>query len=293
MANIASHLFRQARARGSKTALIFGAHTLTFAEIHSRVCRIASALRAAGFKPGDKLALMLATGPDFIAFEYAAFALGGVVVPLNVHYKAGELEHVLSSCDVDALVIQSELASLLSDAALARLRSLRHVWILGKQTDERGTSRVANADALIECREAIPAVTERGENDLALMLHTSATTGKAKGVMLTIANLQSNYDATPGWLGLSDADRILCALPLYNTFALNQCINATMVTGATMVLLARFCRRYRPCCRSCSTTREWWISTSPRCAGCWWERRPSRHPCWNQSIGPWVRRPWS
>jgi long-chain acyl-CoA synthetase len=41
-------------------------------------------------------------------------------------------------------------------------------------------------------------------------------------------------------LGLSEADRILCALPLYNTFALNQCINATMVTGATLVLLPRF-----------------------------------------------------
>lgn len=240
MANIASHLFLQARTRGSKTALIFGASTFTFAQIHSQVCSIASALNAAGFKPGDKLAIMLAAGPDFIAFEYATFALGGVVVPLNVHYKAGELEHALSSCEVDALVTQNEFASLLSDAALERLPRLRRVWVLGKQTSERDTPRVASAVPLLEFRRTVVAVTERSEDDLALMLHTSATTGKAKGVMLTVANLQCNYDATPGWLGLSDADRILCALPLYNTFALNQCINATMVTGATLVLLARF-----------------------------------------------------
>src|SRR5260370_35826168 len=80
------------------------------------------------------------------------------------------------------------------------------------------------------------AVTERESGDLALMLHTSATTGKAKGVMLTLANLQANYDRTPDWLGLGADERILCALPLYNTFGLNQCINAIMVTGATMVL---------------------------------------------------------
>jgi long-chain acyl-CoA synthetase len=75
---------------------------------------------------------------------------------------------------------------------------------------------------------------------LAFMLHTSATTGKAKGVMLSIGNIEANYDRTPAWLGLSHNDRILCALPLYNTFGLNQCINAMMVTGATLILLPRF-----------------------------------------------------
>jgi long-chain acyl-CoA synthetase len=240
MANIASHLFRQAQVRASKTALIFGARSFTFAQIHLQVCRIASGLSGAGFKTGDKLAIMLATGPEFIAFEYAAFALGGVVVPLNVHYKSSELEHALRSCEVDSLIIQDEFVSMLSESALGRLPALRHVWILGSHALEPRRSRVSSADPLLQSPQSIARVTERAADDLALMLHTSATTGKAKGVMLTVANLQSNYDATPGWLGLSDADRILCALPLYNTFALNQCINATMVTGATMVLLARF-----------------------------------------------------
>lgn len=240
MANIASHLFRQAQSRGSKTALIFGERTLTFAEIHSRVCRTAAGLTAAGFKAGDKLAIMLATSPEFLFFEYAAFALGGVVVPLNVHYRSSELANALSSCEVDSLVIQDEFASLLTDAALGRLTALRHVWILGTEKLERRISRFTDADSVLEFHASIGTVTERAADDLALMLHTSATTGKAKGVMLTVGNLQSNYDATPGWLGLSEADRILCALPLYNTFALNQCINATMVTGATLVLLPRF-----------------------------------------------------
>jgi len=59
-------------------------------------------------------------------------------------------------------------------------------------------------------------------------------------VMLTVGNLEANYDHSPEWLGLRRDEIILCALPLYNTFALNQCINATMVLGGTMVLLPRF-----------------------------------------------------
>jgi long-chain acyl-CoA synthetase len=58
--------------------------------------------------------------------------------------------------------------------------------------------------------------------------------------MLTLANLAANYDRTPGWLGLTEATVTLCALPLYNTFGLNQCINALMVTGGAMVLLPKF-----------------------------------------------------
>ncbi len=106
------------------------------------------------------------------------------------------------------------------------------------------------------------------------MLYTSATTGRAKGVMLTQANLAANYDPSAEWLGYTGADTILCALPLFNTFALNQCINATTVTGGTLVVLPRFeavavhasHRRAtaapcspacRPCCRRFCPTRRW------------------------------------
>jgi long-chain acyl-CoA synthetase len=58
--------------------------------------------------------------------------------------------------------------------------------------------------------------------------------------MLTIGNIVANYDRTPDWLGLTSATVILCALPLYNTFGLNQCINALMLTGGSLVLMPKF-----------------------------------------------------
>jgi long-chain acyl-CoA synthetase len=240
VSNIASHLFRQSRERATKTALIFGARQFTFSQIHGRVCSIAAGLAAAGFKAGDKLGIMVATAPEFIFFEYAAFTLGGVVVPLNIHYQSNEIEYALGSCDVDFLIIQDAFLGRLSPDVLQRLPDLRRLYVLGAWRPETAPARSASANTLLDNANSVSAVTERESGDLALMLHTSATTGKAKGVMLTLANLQANYDRTPEWLGLAADDRILCALPLYNTFGLNQCINAIMVTGAAMVLLPRF-----------------------------------------------------
>ena len=239
MANVASHLFLRAQDRAIHPALLFGGEQWTFAQLHRAVCQAAAGLIEQGFVTGQKMGLMLPSGPEFIIFEYAAFALGGVLVPLNVHYKSSEIEHVLESCDVDYVVIHAEYLSRLTMSMLERLPKLRRAWVLGGGTFPDDL-RFASAQTVIEHPRAIASVTERADDDLALMLHTSATTGKAKGVMLTVCNLQANYDRTPDWLGLEADDRILCALPLYNTFGLNQCINATMVRGATLVLLPRF-----------------------------------------------------
>jgi len=240
VANIAANLFERARVEGEKTALIFAGQALSFAQLHAWVRTAAAGLAAAGFSPGDKLAIMLSTSPEFIVFEYAAFALGGVVVPLNVHYKPNEIEYAIGSCEVDFLVIQDEFVDRLSAQMLARLRVLRQVFVLGPRHGGSESPRVVPAETVFDHAHAIDVLVDRDPADVALMLHTSATTGKAKGVMLTLGNLQANYDRTPVWLGLQGEDRILCALPLYNTFGLNQCINAIMVTGATMVLLPRF-----------------------------------------------------
>jgi long-chain acyl-CoA synthetase len=240
MANIAAHLFSRACDEASRTAIVFGEARLSFGEIHSRACRVAAALEAAGFRAGDKLALLMHTSPDFIAYEFAALALGIVVVPLNVHYQANELESVLGFCDVDVLVADADLLQKLGVDAARRLPALRRVYCRGPRPPASGALAIEDAAALLAHPSAITAPVEHSSEDVALMLQTSATTGRAKAVMLTIGNLQYNYDQTPAWLGLDGSDRILCALPLYNTFALNQCINAIMVTGAELVLLPRF-----------------------------------------------------
>ena len=236
MANLAQHLFRQAVVRPGKVALIDNGRACTFGELCDRVRRAAGGLRAGGFEAGTTIGLMLPSRAEFIVLQQAAFALGGVVTPINIHYRAGEIEHLTRSCNVEFLVIEGSLVDRLPPLAAMGLQ-LRAVLVLDPvgELDAGLHSAAATLDG-----EPISELIDMPAASLGLLLSTSATTGKAKGVMLSIGNLQSNYDATPGWLGLTEQDVILCALPLYNTFGLNQCINATLLTGCTLVLLPRF-----------------------------------------------------
>ena len=228
MSNRADALIRQAAAHPDKVALIFDQRSWSYADLLGDVRSRAAGMQAAGLRRGHKIGLMLETSPEFILLAYAAFLLGVVVVPMNMHYRSNEIEHVLSTCEVEYLVIEAAFADRLATDLTARCPSLAGVFVQGA------------APVLLGDPEACPAPVDMDDEDLALMLYTSATTGKAKGVMLSLGNLSGNYDRTPEWLGLKPDEVTLCALPLYNTFALNQCINALVFLGATMVLLRRF-----------------------------------------------------
>jgi long-chain acyl-CoA synthetase len=233
MRNRAQPLLDQAARRPDKPALVFGDRGWTFAQWRDEALCFASGLRAAGFGRGSTLGLMLSSRPEFLFVEYAAFLLGGTVVPINVQYRTAEIEHVLLSCDVSVLVTEAPLVGRIGQGVAGRYPRLRHVFVF-----DGGEGRAA--ETLRSSGDGVMAPVPVEGDDVALLLCTSATTGRAKGVMLTVANLEANYDPTPEWVGFGTDDVILGALPLYNTFALNHCINAPPVTGATLVLLPRF-----------------------------------------------------
>jgi long-chain acyl-CoA synthetase len=239
VANLADHLFRQARERGGKRALVFEGQEFTFEQLAARVRRQAGGLAKAGVKTGTRCGLMLNTSPDFIVFQQALFALGAVVCPLNTSYRERELAHVIDSCALEFLIIDGEYLSVLPDVCAPAIATLRRVFVVGRDASLdteilRSTECLAISGALLDVPVSLASTA------IGIMLNTSATTGKAKGVMLSVGNIQANYDSTPDWLGLTESAVTLCALPLFNTFGLNQGINALMRTGATMVLLPKF-----------------------------------------------------
>ncbi len=239
MSNRADALFRQAARIPTKAAVIFEGQTWTFAQLLGQAKAYAAGLAQAGFGRGDKLGLMLATRPEFIALEYAAYILGGALVPMNIHYQGPEIEHALVSCSVEFLVLDSPFAQRLAPDIGTRCPALRKVFVFGG-VPASSSPLVHDAAVLDGNAQDAPAPIDLAQDDVAMMLYTSATTGKAKGVMLTLRNLEANYDTTSDFLQLTSEDVILCALPLYNTFGLNQGINVMVQRGATMVLMARF-----------------------------------------------------
>lgn len=235
MPNLADHLFRQARERGDHVALICEGESWTFARLAEAVRRLAGGLAAHGVTRGSHVGLMISARPEFILYQQAIFALGAVLTPLNIFYRRSDLAHVITTCDLDVLVIDQAYTEHLPEPAdCGRLARILVPDLAAS------TARLTAAVDLAAQGLPLAAPVDLPDTALGMMLNTSATTGKAKGVMLSLANLRANYDRTPEWLGLDPGSVILCALPLYNTFGLNQGINATMVTGGTLVLLSRF-----------------------------------------------------
>jgi long-chain acyl-CoA synthetase len=219
MPNLANHLFRQANTQPDKIALSWQDENINFGALADRVLAMAGRLAAAGVSTSAHVGLMMPTCPEFIIVQQALFTLGATFTPLNIFYKPGELAHVIESCDLEWLIIPDEYRDRVPTG-----------------TNLKATICVEN----LPDAAPLTGIADQPATATGMMLNTSATTGKSKGVMLSLANIAANYDHTPEWLGLSAQTVTLCALPLYNTFGLNQCINALMVTGGSMVLMPRF-----------------------------------------------------
>ncbi|WP_234180673.1 class I adenylate-forming enzyme family protein [Sphingopyxis sp. NFH-91] len=233
MLNRANALFAREANSPDKIAIRFEGGATTFAALARQVRDMAGALAALGVARGVHVGLLLPASPEFIVVEQALFALGAPITPVNILYRPAEIAHAVDCCDLAFIVTTEALASAASAALPAGCRLL----LLDTVAD--GAAGASIPAALAASRPLVDLAVV-GADDPVFHLLTSATTGKAKGVILTAGNVAANYDRTPAWLGLDANDVILCALPLYNTFGLNQCINAMLVTGATLVLLPRF-----------------------------------------------------
>ena len=236
--NRAGNLFRQAQERPNAVALVFGEREITFGEWWERARAAADGLIRQGMRPGDRVGFFVGTRPDFMILQYGCFAAGGVVMPLNPLYRLEEVEHAVGQCEADYVIAEAASMDRFGPAFRTSCRTVRRMFVLdGKPS---GDGFLVPAAALEGDAAAFAEPVDMPGEAIGQMLYTSATTGRAKGVMLTQANLAANYDPSAEWLGYTGADTILCALPLFNTFALNQCINATTVTGGTLVVLPRF-----------------------------------------------------
>src|ERR1700729_2698244 len=156
-------LGRALRFYPGRTALARDGRLLTFRELHTRVEGIAGTLTSHGFGVGDRLALLLPNGPDYIELIYACSLLGVIAVPLNTRLSTREIDGVLEDARPRGIVRHSSLA--VPEAQL-------------------GWQQVIDKSPLAIGSDLIPKVFYDPDAVLGL-IYTSGTTGKPKGVMVT------------------------------------------------------------------------------------------------------------
>jgi len=197
---------------------------------HAMVARAANALRASGVTPGDRVAVQIAKSADALAIYAATVSIGGVFLPLNPAYTAHELDYFIGNATPRVLICAPTTAAALAPIAAqhgARLFTLD------------GGGRGSFADLMVDQPNSL-SPTSRNSDDLAAILYTSGTTGRAKGAMLTHGNLLSNAQALAGLWRFTDQDVLLHALPIFHTHGLFVASNVSLLTGGAMIFLPGF-----------------------------------------------------
>lgn len=261
--NIAKFLLDAADRFPFSPAVDFFGARMNYAQLRESAMRFAAAIRALGIVKGDRVAIMLPNCPDAVAAYFGTLLAGAVVVQTNPLYQPHELKHQLGDSGAKLIVTLDQLYPRV-EAALPHT-DIRHVlitsvaeqlpwpkkWLypLKLRRDKQYvavafTGRVLSLRALLASAkvEGFEPAAVDASRDLAALQYTGGTTGVAKGVMLTHANLVANtvqnslwnYKAVPG------GESILAALPLFHVFGLTVIMNQAALLAAELVLLPRF-----------------------------------------------------
>ncbi|MGW2703079.1 long-chain-fatty-acid--CoA ligase [Streptomyces sp. NPDC001340] len=233
--SLASVLAESAERRPDHPALVFGGEELRYRELWHEARQYAAVLRAQGFGPGDRIALLLPNTPHFPKAYFGVLALGAVAVPVHALLKADEISYVLSDSEAKALVCAEPLLD--EGAKSAEVAGVPLLTVMEKE----GSGGRPRLDALARDSAPLDRLAPRMPDDIAVVLYTSGTTGRPKGAMLTHLNVVMNVGTTmlsPFDLGPDDV--LLGCLPLFHTFG-QICGMATCFrAGGTLVLMERF-----------------------------------------------------
>jgi long-chain acyl-CoA synthetase len=227
MTNLSLTLREAAQMYPDRPAVRLDSTALTYAQLDDLSARAAGWLRERGLRPGDPVGIMLPNVPHFPVFYYGVLRAGGAIVPMNPLLKAREVAHYLGDSGA-SLVLAWETAA--GEAAAGAEKS--------------GASAVTISAATLDSVATwtpAPEVAPRADDDTAVILYTSGTTGTPKGAELTHANMRKNASVTATTLlDLGPDDVVMGCLPLFHSFGQTCGLNAAVLSGACLTLIPRF-----------------------------------------------------
>lgn len=230
-ASMLDMLHQAVRRNPEGEALVCGDERLTYRELLAMSERIAAGLAGHGIGPGDRVALLLGNRIEFVLVLFAAARLGAITVPISIREQAPGLAYMLDHCGAKLVVHEPELGPLLPSAADAPGLRVRIA-----------ISVCAGSDvfAALLANFAAPAPVVVQEEDTAVIMYTSGTTGRPKGAMLTqlsIVHSSMHYQIA---MGLGPADCAIAAVPLSHVTGLVALITTMVRCAGKLVVMPAF-----------------------------------------------------
>jgi acyl-CoA synthetase (AMP-forming)/AMP-acid ligase II len=237
IAPIAELLRRQAAARGDKVAYRDAHRSVTYGALDERTGKLAAHLADHGIAVGDTIAIFLPNSVEWVESCFAIARAGAISVPISYDSTESEIAYRLVDAGCKAIITTAERGDL-----LPRLQSTAPNLAILIATD-RGSG---NAPAL-RYADLVTTPTKSKPRDppslheTAFILYTSGTTGRAKGVQLTVHGmLWVNAASWTPIAGLLERDTVLSPLPLFHSYALNLSVLSILATGASEYIMEKF-----------------------------------------------------
>ena len=223
-----SHWFAQRALRTpERKALFFEDRSWTFADMQRDIEACASRLQALGVAKGDRVAFLGLNQPMFFFAMFATSRLGGIFVPLNFRLTGPELAFMINDCGAAALIVDAHLAPVIAP-------------IREQLTTLKAFLPAENEDNWVSGELIPPPAVANGDDDVAMIMYTSGTTGRPKGAMLTHGNFWWN---NINYLHIGDTlqdDITLTAAPIFHIGGLNVTTLVTLQKGAQVILHRAF-----------------------------------------------------
>ena len=231
--HLAEMLASALAARPDGLAVVCGDMRLSWRELHHAASKCAGGLAQRGVQSGDRVALHMGNGPEFIILTLACAWMGAVLVPVSARARGMELEYVLSDSGAVALVCAPDVAQW--QPSPQSLPDLRMRFVTGGAAVEgfEAFSGLMQAAALPQPHAA-------QEEDLAVLLYTSGTTGRPKGAMITQLNIVHSVMHYAERMALSARDISLVAVPMSHVTGLVAQLYTMLYCQGTTVVMAQF-----------------------------------------------------
>jgi long-chain acyl-CoA synthetase len=227
MTNLATNLTTTAAEYADKDALRVNGQGVTYRQLHAMAAKVAGTLRERGVEPGDRVAVILPNVPAFPVVYWGILLAGGIVVPMNPLLKSGEIDFFFTNSGAKVAFVWPDFVGEATKGAQNSGTVVVETGPMGPNDFEGG--------------EPIAEPTPREDDDTAIILYTSGTTGRPKGAELTHSNIHLNALRSAQVIQTMTSDDIVMGcLPLFHVFGLVVGLNAATISGASLALIPRF-----------------------------------------------------
>jgi fatty-acyl-CoA synthase len=234
-------LRRHALRHGETVAVVYEGRAVTYAQLFAAVGRYAAGLRADGVGPGDRVAYLGLNSLTFVTTYFAATWIGAAFVPVNFRLAGPEIRSVLEDCRPDVLVAEPAHAAMVAPF-LAEL-SVRHALLVDDDPALPAAELSEGWESFGDFSTRHDPLEEwapQFDDDVAALLYTSGTTGRAKGVMLTHGNLWWNWVNVDTVVDTRAEDVNLAIAPMFHIGGLNSFTLRTLTRGGRVIIRRSF-----------------------------------------------------